>query len=80
MSGQVVGDMLSAFGNPMGPTMPATSSAATPDNAKSAKRKTAETDAIQDARKSLWVAATIIVVSIVVLGFGSKFLNNVRIA
>lgn len=77
MAGQVVGDMLSAFGNPMGPTMPGTSSASKPDNAK---RKVAETEALQDARTTLWISATIVVLSIAVLGFGSKALNNVRIA
>lgn len=80
MSGSVVGDMLSAFGNPIGPALPASSAAATPDNARATKRKTAETESVQEARKALWISATIIVGSIVVLGFGSKFLNNVRIA
>jgi len=77
MGGQVMGDMLSAVGSPWSPQMPATSSAAKPENAKKAK---ADTTALQDAKRTLWVAATMVVVAIAFLGFGSKFLNNVRIA
>lgn len=75
LGGMVMGDMLGAVGSP---TLPASSSASKPDNAK--KTRAAESDQIQQAKRTLWISATIVVGSIVVLGFGSKLLNNVRIA
>lgn len=77
MAGMVVGDVLGSYGV-AGPTMPATSSASKPDNAT--KTRVAESEALQDAKRTLWISATIVIVAMVVLGFGSKLLNNVRIA
>ena len=75
----MVGDMLSAFGTPAGVQIPATSSAGKPRNS-SGKSKGQESEDLKEAKSALWLSSTLIIGSIVVLGFGSKLLNNVRIA
>jgi len=74
----MIGDMLGATAPVAGPTIAATSSAAAPSNSK--QTKAPETAAIADAKQSLWLAAFLVVLALAILGFGSKFLNNVRIA
>lgn len=78
MAGMVAGDFFDAVmpGNPS-TIVPATSTAAKPSNAKPSGP---ESQKMTEARSALWLAATCIVIAIAILGFGSKYLNNMRIA
>lgn len=55
-----------------------TSAASEPASSK--KTKVPETQALQDAKSTLWGSAFLVVLAIAILGFGSRYLNNLRIA
>jgi hypothetical protein len=82
VGGIIMGDVLgAAVPRPRDNTVVASTSAASvPDSSERATHKNAEGGAVADAKQTLWLSAFIVVLAIAILGFGSRSLNNLRIA
>lgn len=78
VAGMVFGDALFAATPVPTTVVSATSAAASPSGARATT--TAEASAMGEAKQTLWLAATCVIIAIAVLGFGSKHLNNMRLA
>lgn len=76
MAGMAFGDIVGAAVAGPSTIVPATASADAPASAKGNQPGATA----QDAKQTLLLSCLLVVVGIAILGFGSRYLNNLRIA